>query len=178
MFKLAACCLRSNVCVRARYCVALAAIASVAIASTGCETARSPGQAGTQASANGQWPFRPASIRVHPLTRLQTRDGKAVLETWVQLLDRDGYPVRGLGTLSISLENAGPGYMHQYAWTVELESSADADVRFDPVAHGYMLLLGVDANTLPTRPRVHAMLQTPQGDRFTNRLALDEPAAP
>ena len=147
----------------------------VLLPSAGCQLSSAGAARGAHRSDNGVWPFQPESIRVHPLTRLETTDDGAVLETWVQLLDGDGYPLRGLGLLTVRLENAGPGYMHRYEWTVELESTANTDVRFDPVASAYMLLLEVDPDTLPTRPRVYAALQTPSGNRLSGRLSLDEP---
>lgn len=156
--------------------IAVAATLLLLLSAVGCQSSSGKGLSRGQDATGGVWPFQPRSIRVHPLTRLQTRDGATVLETWIQLLDLDGYPVRGLGLLTVRLESAGPGYMHQYAWTVDLESAKDADVRFDPVVNGYLLLLEVDQHTLPTRPRVHAVLKTPGGERFSNRLSLDEPS--
>ena len=159
-----------------RALVATMLLVLVLLPAAGCQLSSGGAARGGHTSGNGAWPFQPQSIRVHPLTRLQTTDESTVLETWVQLLDSDGYPVRGLGSLTVHLENAGPGYMHQYAWTVDLESATSPEVRFDPVASAYMLLLEVNPDTLPTQPRVHAVLQTPEGDRFSGRLNLDEPA--
>lgn len=123
--------------------------------------------------ASDRWPFVPRSIRVHPLTRVHARDGQTVLEGWVQLLDRDGYPARGLGSVSVSLDSAGPGTLQQYSWTAQLETPGAEGARYDPVTQSYMLTLALDPALLPSRPRVQAVLTTPGGQRYSDRLVID-----
>ena len=121
-----------------------------------------------------QWPFVPQSVRVHPLTRIHQIDDASVLEVWVQLLDSDGWPLRGLGDLSISLDSAGPGSLQQYSWTTTLESGQPESVKYDPVMQGYLLTLDVEGGSLPPTPRIQARLRTPDGSQFTDRLVMDE----
>jgi hypothetical protein len=111
-----------------------------------------------------------------PLTRLQTDGDDAVIETWVQLRDRDGHPVRGLGTLEVHLDNAAAGDLHHLSWTTQLETKGEGQLsRFDPVTHAYLLPLSLDPKQLPSRPRLRATLVTPQGERFKAQRVLPDP---
>lgn len=54
--------------------------------------------------------FRPASIRVHPLTRIVRSDDDAlVIEAHVELFDAWGHPVKGLGRLRFEVTPSMPG---------------------------------------------------------------------
>ena len=86
----------------------------------------SSGVRGVRSQPTAQWPFKPRAIRVHPLTRLHNHDGDTMLEAWIQLQDRDGHPVRGIGTLTLTLDSSGPGDMRHLSWTTELESASNA----------------------------------------------------
>ena len=133
------------------------------------------GVRGVRSQPTAQWPFKPHSIRVHPLTRLHDGDGDAMLEAWIQLRDRDGHPVRGLGALTLTLDSSGPGDMRHLSWTTELESTGDTTLsRFDPVTHAYFLPLELPMKNMPPRARLRATLETPDGDRLVARFQLPD----
>lgn len=122
----------------------VAAVAALGVLA-GCEGGGSAlNFAGTPA---GQEAFSPVVMRVHPLTHVEVRDGSAVLIAHVELKDRYGDTVKGLGRLSLSLSRpAGGGEARELAWEVEEMQDADRNARlFDAATRTYRLQLGVPA---------------------------------
>ena len=157
----------------ARGLVACTVLSLWLVSATACNGS---GMRSVRNEPTAQWPFKPRSIRVHPLTRLQVQDQGALLEVWVQLRDRDGHPVRGPGHLYLTLESAGPGDMHHLTWETHLESpGAGVASRFDPVTYAYFVPLDLTVDTLPPQARLRAVLQTPDGDRFAAQGPVEQP---
>ncbi len=116
------------------------------------------GGCGSQGAADGwgdggDWtatdPFRPVTLRVHPLTHIDpARAGdKGLIILHFELKDRFGDAVKALGTLRIELDKPGGGATpgmetQELTWDIaELaEPQGNAD-RFDPATRTYRVVL-------------------------------------
>lgn len=139
-------------------------------------------------SVMAAWPFAPARIEVHPLTRLvPSATGPGQIEAHVELRDRFGDEVKGLGELLIELyEDAGPvsgvGERRQIAtWRFNLTDLDANDRAYDNVTRTYRLDL-TEVPTLTTgegRLRLRATLTTPGGVRLSaeRRLSVATPGS-
>jgi len=122
------------------------------------------------------WPFRPASMRVHPLTRMATGevDDEAHLEARIEFRDADGHTTRALGELVVSL-HSGPGEGGEIqSWRVDL---TDLDVnaqQFDDVSRTYLLRLRIDPSEIPERAVLRATYHAADGRTLTAEHRLGE----
>ena len=102
--------------------------------------------AGNQTRA-AAWPFRPATLRLHPLTHaLQSEDAVSVIEARVEFFDRFGDTTKGLGVLHFELhatDGAGRG-RRLASWEIDV-SDVDANMRhYDDVTRTYLFRLGLE----------------------------------
>ncbi|MCL4197778.1 MAG: hypothetical protein KJZ69_09835 [Phycisphaerales bacterium] len=122
------------------------------------------------------WPFRPASIRIHPLTHALRQEGAvSVIEAHVEFLDRYGHTTKGVGLVRLELfaADALPGSARLGTWEIDL-NDLDANSRhYDDVTRTYRLRLGLDglANP-PDTARLGATVVLPN-QRLTATLVLD-----
>lgn len=111
------------------------------------------------------WPFRPAEMRVHPLTRVATGDDGdgQHLEVRIEFRDADGHTTRGLGELVVSLHGS-PGEASPIdSWRVDLTDLAVNAQRFDDVSRTYLLRLRVGPDELPARATLRASYRAADG---------------
>jgi len=89
----------------------LALLVGVALpASLGACAAQSKGAGARTTQTADEGPFRPESIRIHPLTRIVERDGDhVVIEAHVEFFDAWGHPVKGRGLLRFEVASGMPG---------------------------------------------------------------------
>jgi hypothetical protein len=98
--------------------------------------------AGGEKILSSPWPFRPASMRIHPLTRL-VRDPQTnvvQIEARLELRDRDGHVARGLGAVefTLTLDAGAP----ERSWTFDLLDLQRNRQLYDDVTRTYRFLLG------------------------------------
>ncbi|MCA9290956.1 MAG: hypothetical protein KDA25_07495 [Phycisphaerales bacterium] len=113
------------------------------------------------------WPFEPAAMRLHPLTRfVRESSGQWVIEARVLCTDADGVTTRAIGTMTLVIygcdgfdENAVP----LMRWDVDLGDLAVNRQRFDASLLMYLFRLGTDAEALPACVMLDAALRTPDG---------------
>lgn len=81
-----------------------------------------------------EWPYAPASIRVHPLSRMLP-DGRVELR--LECSDPDGDSVKSIGLLRVHVGD-GPGAVHVEA---DLNDSGVHNLDWDGVLRGYKLIV-------------------------------------
>lgn len=140
-------------------------------------------------TTTADWPFAPTSIRIHPISRIKMdrESGDAVVQARVELLDPDGFPTRGLGTLSLTLSGQsddGVMLMSQTQWECDLDDLELNRQYYDEVTRTYLIKLELSPRMdVPWEPRLRAVLVTPGGRtlsdtsriRFT-RTRPDDPS--
>ncbi len=123
--------------------------------------------------------FAPASLRVHPLSHVEvgSRAAGPIIVLHIELKDRYGDTVKGLGRLQVLLyrqgEGEGPseGGVQDLKWDVAQMSEPDANARlFDPATRTYRLQLDaplwVGQATGWIKVRAVLAIETPEGDRL------------
>ncbi len=113
-----------------------AMIAAVAVGSlAGCPEKVAPRSIGV---GKVDWPFRPATLSFHPLTRVDSADVNTMLRVLVEFRDEGGDPVKAIGLLEI--EASSPGVETRNApWTFDLSDPELNERLFDPVTQTYRL---------------------------------------
>lgn len=143
---------------------------------TGCAPADDAGQRDVTATNSGQslregprWPFWPAAMRIHPLSRLVTSPGETpqtVIEARVEFLDREGHTTKGYGTVDIDLLDAGqPGASSRVHWGLDLRTLEVNAHHFDDVTRTYLFKLDANDN-LPERPQLIVRFESVDGERL------------
>lgn len=123
----------------------------------GCGAPGAPSAAPGSATRTpaGECPFEPVVVRVHPLTHVDARSpgvaaDKCLLVLHLELRDRFGDAVKGVGDLKVELYKPGPGTspgMEAQALVWEVSAFAQAETnsaRFDPATRTYRLPLVAD----------------------------------
>ncbi len=121
--------------------------------------------------------FAPASLRVHPLSHVevgpQTAVSGPIIVLHVELKDRYGDTVKGLGRLQVLLYKQGEGQseVQDLRWDVAQMSEPDANARlFDPATRTYRLQLDAPAwvgqATGWIKVRAVLAIETPEGERL------------
>lgn len=137
--------------------------------------------AGRDVAAPGEakaptWPFRPASLRIHPLSRAVTREGSATaIEARIEFFDRFGHTTKGLGLMRLELHaaDAPPGSGRRLgAWEIDL-SDLDSNLRhYDDVTRTYYFRLGLEGlGDLPATARLSASAVLPS-QRLSGSLII------
>ena len=121
--------------------------------------------------------FTPVSLSVHPLSHISLEDGGGVvLEACVQLKDRDGLPVRGLGILEVSLQQggaSGEAILTRRSWERDLSNARINLATFDPMTRSYLLRIDLEGGIVPRLPSLSATLREANG-----RVLRDEASLP
>ena len=119
------------------------------------------------ASVNGDWPFAPAQILVHPLTRYwaTASHGKEV-EARIELLDSDGFATRGIGRLELTLSSANGRSIE--TWVLQLNNLDTNRAHFDTVTRTYLVRLSLPNQDVPERAELEARLVMPNGREITD----------
>ena len=120
-------------------------------------------------AASGQWPYAPASIRVHPISRIKydRTTGLAVVQARIEFRDPDGFSTRGVGSLTISLtgpSDEGVMLISKTEWKCDLNDLELNRRYYDEVTRTYQVTLELTPQIdVPFEPRLRAVLETPKG---------------
>jgi hypothetical protein len=166
------------------------------LALAGCRTAPPPDPAPHVDGARDRqprttrYPFAPATLRIHPLTHVDVEPGRtqgSEVILHLELLDRYGDSVKGLGTLTVELYKPGPGMTpgietQELTWEVPGMDDPDQNTRrFDVATRTYRIPLSaprwvIDAVSPGRGPgwlKVRAVLAVP-GEGGEARYLEDE----
>ena len=152
------------------------ATAFLAVAALCLGTACSPGVTATAGTSLEVWPWGPATMRVHPLTRFRTMpDGQARgIEARIELRDVNGYACRGVGLLTLHITSTSE--LRKFSrHAVDLADLATNSERFDDVTRTYIVRIDLsDQSHLPDVLVLHAQFQPP-GDvgAMTDEMRID-----
>lgn len=140
----------------------------VTILLSGCSGGGQP--SGTTISASTlDWPYAPASIQVHPISRIKIDrgTGQAVVHARVEFLDSDGFSTRGIGELDLILSGQsddGVMLMSQTEWTCDLNDRDNNRQYYDEVTRTYQAILEMEPDmNVPWEPNLRAVLVLPDG---------------
>lgn len=133
--------------------------------------------------------FVPTRIEVHPLSHVRIRDdGSVIVEAAVELIDVDGFAVRGIGALELEFHQGGrfgEVVMMRKSWSCDLDDAAVNAASFDETIRAYIVPLTLELGEVPQAPMLTATLQRPgheplRASRSLETLAPSEklPAAP
>lgn len=146
-----------------------------------CLGACAPGTSGDRFAVDAttaQWPYAPASIRVHPLSRIKIdrETGLEIVQARIEFQDVDGFSTRGLGQLTISLtgpSNGGVMLMSKTEWECNLNDPQLNRQYYDEVTRTYQMTLKLTPQTdVPFEPRLRAVLTTPQGETLSDTTGI------
>ena len=129
------------------------------------------------------WTYGPEAIRVHPLSRVKfdPETGEPHVEARIEMLDRDGFSTRGMGSLVLLLSGSpGAGAHSEVRWECDLSDPESNGTHFDCVTRTYQARLDLEqAADLPLEPRLRAVLTLPSGQTLSDaaavRIRLNEP---
>ena len=100
--------------------------------------------AGMMEGADCLWPFRPASVRIHPLTNVKwdADAGENVIEVYLEMLDRFGHTTKGVGRIRFELysgvtANDLPGGVPLKTWRVNINGEEENLQHYDWVMRLY-----------------------------------------
>ena len=158
---------------------ALPVALGLALALVGCSPKRSSqpfppmsSNAGSDFAATAmpveEWPFVPAAVRIHPLTRILTGDvaAESVVETRIEFADRWGDTTKAVGRLQLDLygsdgnEDAPLTPVHR--WEQDLTNLDLNRAHYDQVTRTYLFKLGL---TEPLPPRVELIVTLQMGEQ-------------
>lgn len=118
---------------------------ALVLASCGFQPKARPGRDVPAGSVRS--PFAPASIKLHPLTRIdRDPEGKPMIVAYLDIRDEWDDPTKAYGTLQVQLYRPAGGPVsgmdeQELTWDPEL-NNLDANSRlYDPVTHMYRLPL-------------------------------------
>lgn len=135
------------------------------------------------------WFLHPAKVRVDSFTRLsKTEEGRGYLEARVQVLDKDGHPMRAIGKFRIELfafqrQAPDPRGDRLAVWNIDIQDHEDNRRYFDVLINGYTFPLEMPVNApadASGKYVVEATFIRPDGRRVfpSNYRYLDSPDAP
>lgn len=115
----------------------------LAIVALGLVASCSPRQVrSTTASPAAEGPLGPAAIRIYPLTHMdKTSGGQRVIVCHIELRDRYGDSVKGLGVVEIQLQRGAVAGAQQ-TWEIELSDLARNAELYDRATRTYRFQLG------------------------------------
>ena len=121
-------------------------------------------------------PFRPVSVRVHPLTRVtEGEGGEMELHAHFELLDAWNDDVKALGRVEFTLRpgrTGGSGDAYATEWEVDLNDPGVNSARYDRVTRSYLIRLrGLPsfATSAGSSPELETSFITGDGVRLTAR---------
>jgi len=147
-----------------------------------CKSGPSGGEGsggGQQGFARVAWPFWPASMRIHPATRLgaDAVTGEPIIELRLQFRDSWDDLIKAIGNVSIdfygSAEPTGdPPLRHWVADLTDLDYNAE---RFDDVTWTYLLNLRLQGLDPPQDNHLSVRFDSANGSTLTNTAPLRVP---
>ena len=123
-------------------------------------------------------PFAPASLLIHPLTRVDRDDaGRPLIVCHIELKDEWGDSCKGRGPLRVELYRASSGAapgVQELKWEVDLRNLERNTALYDPATRTYRLPLeGAPAWVLDGNLRLRAAI-TADGPTGEARLLSDD----
>jgi len=148
----------------------IAARAHPAMDAGGASNAGGRGQDPPRAAT---WPFRPTTLRLHPLSHALRRDDRvSVIEARVEFFDRFRHTTKGLGVMHFELHSADGAGPRLVSWEIDV-SDVDANMRhYDDVTRTYLFRLGLDGiDDPPPAARLTVTVVLPD-QRLTGSLII------
>ena len=134
-----------------------------------------PDRATTTTPSTVAWPFRPAAVRFHPLSRIVTGapEGRPVIETRLEFTDRAGDTTKAHGTLVVDLhELDARAESMQSSWDLDLTDLMVNERHYDVVTRTYLLRLVVDPAVMPATPELVARYTDAAGHTLEARITV------
>ena len=129
-----------------------------------------------------RWPFRPASMHIHPLTRFVREPGATggfLLEARIEFLDDWEDPTKSLGDLTLELSDRSGGRPLLYG-NLDLNDLARNAQQYDTITFTYVMRLRPEWEN-PPRPgdpiRLKAFLLSPDGEKYQAQYDIPWPSA-
>jgi len=166
------------------YCVLMVALVAGGCENGGGGMTMPPKPTDTPADvADPRWPFWPAQMHIHPLTRISTdrSTGATVLEARIEFLDQYGTTTRGFGQIRLELSDQAGAVPSAFTdvWSIDLRLLERNRTHFDDVTRTYLFKLKLDQQQIPARPELRAYFYGSDGatlkDRRTVRPYVIEP---
>lgn len=90
------------------------------------------------------WPFRPESMRLHPLTHaLRGEEAASIIEARLEFFDRFGDTTKGLALVRFEL-SAGEGGRRLAEWEIDVRAVETSMDHYDDVTRTYLFRLGLE----------------------------------
>jgi len=107
----------------------------------------------------GDWPYWPNSMRIHPLTRFvrEASTDRLSLELRVEFLDFDGHTSKAFGRVRIDLFDRSGGRMGVTSlatWEADLTDDDVNRARYDVVTRTYLFFLELEEGERPQQPEI------------------------
>lgn len=158
--------------------------AAALMVSGGCEpstrtTSGPNAAAGERSAENGaSWPFWPAKMRIHPLTRVvpAAGAGRVVIEARLEFVDADNVTTRASGQLTLRLyadAQQPDGAEAIGTWNQDLRDVAVNRRQYDDVTRTYLFRMEVDAASLPEKPELRAFFLSATGREMSGRFTIN-----
>jgi len=126
-------------------------------------------------SDDARWPYWPARMRVHPLSRVVIDPVNGdFLEAHIEFRDEDGHTTRAVGTIRIDLfsQNDAPSAPSSVEWSISLSEPKTNRLHFDEVMRTYFFRLNPGEEPLPHRPVLVVRFVSEDGLLFESSLTL------
>lgn len=148
-----------------------AAVLAISPAIWGCTANRDSTPLGAGAI---DWPFRPSTVSIHPLSRADSDGADRSLLVMVEFQDQDGDPVKAIGRLliEVSCSVADP---KNASFEFDLFDQATNRRLFDPVTQTYRLRLERPWNTPPSpgsTVSIAAALEVSPQERISGKVRV------
>jgi len=120
---------------------------------------------GVEERTNGKathWPFWPADVRIHPLSRVTTdqETGDRIIEIRLEFFDPEGHTMKAVGQVRFDLhrqgESANTAPLQTWEQRTDLRDMELNRLYFDDVTQTYLFRLPIEEAVLPARPQVRA----------------------
>jgi hypothetical protein len=102
-------------------------------------------------------------------------DGTAIVEAAIELVDADGFSVRGAGTLKLEFHQGdryGGAIMSQQPWSIDLNDPTINADRFDSMTRTYLVPEATTVESLPRSPHLTATLYRNGHEPLRDSLSL------
>lgn len=122
-----------------------------------------------------EWPFWPASMRIHPSTRV-SRDERInafVIETRIEFFDPDGITSKAVGRLTLELHDASSrDHEPVQIWNQNLRDLALNNRQYEVVTRTYLFRLEIETSVFPDQPELRAYFLSADGQELATRMRL------
>lgn len=115
------------------------------------------------------WPFWPASMRIHPLTRVLANDEQIIIEARIEFSDAHGSTTRCKGQLRLLLiETAGASEGQVLEeWNNDLREIDNNVLHFDDITRTYLFRLRLDPANYSRTAELHAQFLSADNRRLS-----------